>query len=240
MTCESAQRVIEDQFAGELAPAEDAPLRAHLASCPGCRALYDQLARVDAFLERSNGGLSPTRAAGLERSLLSRVAAPPPAGDRPLLRWLMPALGAAALLVLALPLSRFEPRPSPWQSRAGVSSAFGVRAFCVRPGPPPEVTGEARPGGTLACAPGAALQFTYTAPSDARLEIAVAGADLRFFPGADGLGQVVSGTDVPLPFSTRVDASWLSGPVDVQARFVHPVTSTVLGESRITLAPSAR
>ncbi len=230
MTCDGAMQAIDALFVGELDARSFAALREHVAHCAGCRDQYERIARVEAVLEK--GSLSPDRAQILEPLLLARVK-PLEAPGSAWWHRLMPALGALALLLLALPLSRAAQEE--FQARSGRSSTFGVRAFCVAVGPTPKVTAEARPGGRLACPPGSAVQFTYTAPRASRLHIDIPASGQRFFPTDDASGAVGTGVDVPLPFSTPV-SDWLEGPTQVRARFFDEA-GKVLGETTLTLEP---
>ncbi|MET0404276.1 MAG: hypothetical protein ABW123_17835, partial [Cystobacter sp.] len=115
--------------------------------------------------------------------------------------------------------------------------AWGVRAFCVdaRGG----VRAEARSGETLVCEEGSAVQFLYTAPAAARLSVettSATGEPLRFFPEEGTAREVTAGVDVALPHSTPVQGGWLSGPLEVRARF-WDAGGRVLSETRLTLAP---
>lgn len=50
MNCRKARAWISRELDGELAPRRQAVLRAHLDSCPGCRAVRDEWARIGAEL----------------------------------------------------------------------------------------------------------------------------------------------------------------------------------------------
>ena len=233
MNCEEARTAMDDEFAG-LDPGERAALlRAHLKTCADCRERHDRLGRVDMVLER--GGLSEQRMDALQARILRKTALvpalpPPSRGGRTML-----AAAAALVLVtaIAVPLWRFT-NDDGFTPRGGGTS-WGVRAFCVTAG---QVTAEAKPGETLPCAPGSVVQFTYTAPSDAQLSIALEGTDLRFFPVDVERARIDAGIDVSLPLSTPV-GEWLTGPRKVMARFTdssgHPVA-----ESALTIAPSSK
>ncbi|MFP2899894.1 hypothetical protein ACLEQD_26470, partial [Corallococcus sp. 4LFB] len=103
-----------------------------------------------------------------------------------------------------------------------------------------EVLAEARPGGTLTCAEGNAVQFSYTAPQRVRLSLEglpqAGGEPLRFFPSEGAAPEVAAGVDVPLPFSTPVQGGWLTGPVPVHARFTDAQGRTV-ADTQVTLTP---
>jgi hypothetical protein len=244
-----AHRALEQLSLDPLEPALAERLRSHAAGCADCRTEYDRRTRTEAFLAHAQGGLSRARLDSLQAQLLARVAppaepAPPPA--RLFAHWragLAPLAVAAAALVLVV----FLPRASGvdadgYQARGAADphATFGVRAFCVLPGDSPQVLSEARAGGTLVCPPGSRLQFTATSPRAAQLELQAlraGAAPLPFVVAGDPDAQLREGVDVALPFSTPVDASWLSEPVQVRARFRDPATGQLLGESVLTLTP---
>jgi len=234
VNCEAARGAMERQFAGELAPEAHAELRAHLETCPSCREFYERLARVDAALER--GGLSEQRLEALEGRLLSRVApaSAPAAGapSKPKRAAWVAALAAVVVLAVAVPLWRAT-RDDTFTPRGQGGETWGVRAFCVAAGK--QVTAEALPGGTLRCAQGSTVQFTYTAPRGALLSIALESTGQRFFPSEGAQAEVEAGTDVALPLSTPI-GEWLKGPQRVTARFTDSAGGT-LAESTLTLTP---
>lgn len=224
MNCEAARAAMDEEFAG----GEPAPeLREHLKTCASCRERYERLGRVDLVLER--GGLSEQRMDALQARILGKLPVKAPELAPPPSRGWMVMLAAAAVVVLVASFTvpawlagddGFRPR--------GGGESWGVRAFCVKDG---QVTGEARPGGALSCAPGSLVQFTYTAPSESQLSIALEGTGQEFFPAA----KVKAGIDVSLPSSTPV-GDWLSGPQKVTARFMD-ADGKPLAESTLTLKP---
>lgn len=230
MNCEAARAAMEEEFAGELVSDRAEQLRAHVKSCDSCREFYERLARVDAVLER--GGLSEQRLDALQARIpgLASQKQAPFIPSAPARRAWGPLLAAAAILVLVAGFAIQAWRASqvdPFTPRGGGTS-WGVRAFCVTEG---KVTGEALAGGTLVCAPGSLVQFTYTAPEAAQLSIAIDGSDLRFLdPSA-----VKPGTDVALSTSTPV-GEWLAGPQRVTARFTDAKGATI-SESSLTITP---
>lgn len=224
-------------------------LRAHLATCPECQEAYTRLSRVESVLEQR--ALPRSRSALLEQALFARLQ---PAPARPAVaperkKWFasplfMPlALSAAAagvaLVVVAPSLERRERDAPEWQARSSApgEQAWGVRAFCIAPAG--TVLAEAQPGGTLTCAEGNAVQFSYTAPERVRLSLEglpQSGEPLRFFPSEGPAPEVAAGVDVPLPFSTPVQGGWLTGPVPVRARFTDAQGRTV-ADTQVTLTP---
>ena len=157
---------------------------------------------------------------------------------------MLPALTGLALaglaLVVVVPRLRASEPGAEWQARGGAgasTAAWGVRAFCV--GKNGALRGEARPGGTLPCGEGNAVQFSYTAPEAARLAVEATspeGEPLRFFPPEGDAAQVAAGVDVPLPYSTPVQRDWLRSPLEVRARFTN-ARGQELSQTRITLSP---
>ncbi|MHB8878112.1 MAG: zf-HC2 domain-containing protein [Myxococcaceae bacterium] len=236
MTCDAAQSALEALFLGELDGRAYSELRAHAAGCAGCKEQYERLFRVEATLEKARGGLSEARASLLEAELLARVQPAPAGAPRDWREWLMPLLGAAAALLVAIPLGR-PAGGGEYQARGGEAPAFGLRAFCVEAGQSLRITAEARSGGRLACPVGSAIQLTYSAAREVRLSVVLGLAGVPVFPPKGGDAVVSAGTDVPLPFSTPVDRTWLAAPVRLSARFVDPATGGLLSEPAITLAP---
>ncbi|TSC32239.1 hypothetical protein FOF48_09340 [Corallococcus sp. Z5C101001] len=223
-------------------------LRAHLTTCPGCQEAYNRLSRVESVLEQRV--LPQARSALLEQALFARMAKAGGPATRPVAekrKWFasplfMPlSLGAAAVAVALVAVApSLERRETPeWQARSAApgEGAWGVRAFCIAP--TGAVLAEAGPGGTLACAEGNAVQFSYTSPERVRLSVegtSQAGEPLRFFPGEGAAPEVAAGVDVPLSFSTPVRGGWLTGPVPVRARFTDAQGRT-LADTQVTLTP---
>ena len=229
MNCEESRAAMDAQFEGELAALTAEQLRVHLTTCPGCQERYDRLARVDLSLER--GGLSEQRMDALQARILGRasvapIAAPPPPARR---GWLTLLVAAAVLVLVAVP-AYLASREDPFTPRGGGTS-WGVRAFCVLYG---RVTGEALAGGTLPCAPGSTVQFTYTAPEPAQLTISLQDTT-RFFPVDAERAGIDAGIDVALPLSTPVGA-WLAGPQRVTARFTD-ASGALIAESWLIVTP---
>jgi anti-sigma factor RsiW len=242
-----AKQSLEALFRGELDAEGFARLRTHAAGCAECHEAYDKLGRVESVLEKR--ALPAGREALLEKELFARlgVAArpvrapvPPPERKRFFQLFLVPAtMGLAAALVLLVVAPQLREQRAPeWQARGAETgtSAWGIRAFCV--GADGQVSAEALPGGTLACGEGGAVQFSYTAPEAARLTVEAtspSGEPLRFFP-PEGEGRVTAGVDVPLPHSTPVTESWLTGPLEVRASFKDEQGRS-LSETRVSLTP---
>lgn len=246
-----AKQALEALFRGELDAEGFTRLRAHVDGCDACREAYEKLARVEQVLEKR--ALPEHRQALLERELFARLApaTPPARAPSPSVpRWrprlpefLLPTLAGLALasvaLLVAVPRLRARVPEDEWQSRGGPGPArvWGVRAFCV--GQDGVTHGEARPGGTLVCGEGSAVQFSYTAPEAARLEVEATspeGEPLRFFPPEGDASQVAAGVDVPLPYSTPVQRGWLHAPLEVRARFTNS-QGQELSLTRLTLSP---
>lgn len=239
--CREQVEQLEAMFAGDLPEKEADQLRAHLAGCEGCRAYHDRLWQVEAALERR---AMPSRAvADLERRLLAQLQTKVPWTERlrrswaeqPWLRLGAPLAAAAAVVMLVVFLPQRPGRDAgEFRPRAGgTGPAFGVRAHCI--GSAAQVTGEARPGEQLSCPEGSAIQLSVTAPEAALLTATA------LTPGGEthALAKrvpVAAGTDVPLPFSTPSQRSWLSGPTRLTVRF-ESEGGEVLAERELTLSP---
>jgi len=100
---------------GALPGALQAEVEAHLASCPGCRAERDRIARALSAL--SSLPAPPAPAPGFEQRFYARLAREAPRNRsildrlsaRPL-RWLVPSTGLAALLVAGIWIRRADER----------------------------------------------------------------------------------------------------------------------------------
>jgi len=247
-----AKQALRALFVGELDTEGFERLCAHASKCAECREAYDRLTRVESALEKR--ALPQAHEALMEQALFARLGlAQAPARvsmpERPRVlrpRFFVPAavgLALAATVVLVV-VPRVQPgvRPqddSGWQARGGgaATSAFGIRAFCVEPGG--SVRGEARSGGTLTCAEGNTVQFSYTAPQAARLQIeatSAGGEPLHFFPQESAPADVAAGVDSVLPYSTPVQRGWLPAPLDVRATF-SDAKGRVLSQTRLRLSP---
>lgn len=235
MNCENARDVMDALFVGDADAASEAALRAHLPTCQSCGERYERLARVDAVL--ANGELSPPRLEQLEARIFAAVphAPSPPQPEPSWLRsrgWALALAVATVAVVVGVPAWRAS-HEDPFTPKGPGTEAWGVRAFCV--GPDATVTAEALAGGTLRCPPGSSVQFTYTAPRDAQLGIALTAGAQRLFPGEGSAGSITAGTDVPLPLSTPV-GDWLAEPQQVTVRFTDPA-GALLSESTLQLSP---
>ncbi|MFL5357358.1 zf-HC2 domain-containing protein [Archangium sp.] len=250
-----AKKALEALFRGELDGEGYTRLRAHASECGECREAYDKLGRVESALEKR--ALPASREALLEKELFARLgsatatAAKPARTAEPERKRFFPTFflpvtaglalaGVALLLVVPAVLkTQTQPARDEWGSRGGEpgTAAWGLRAFCV--GADGQVRGEARPGGTLVCGEGNAVQFSYTAPEGAKLTVEAASPDgepLRFFPREGSSEQVTPGVDVLLPFSTPVQEGWLAGPLEVRATFMN-AQGRLLSRTRLTLSP---
>ncbi|MDC0710129.1 zf-HC2 domain-containing protein [Stigmatella sp. ncwal1] len=247
MTCENgeAKTALQALFLGELEAGEHARLRAHAKACVSCGTAYERLSRVESSLEKRV--LPQGRERLLEAQLLERLkGAQRAAAPERFAFWSwwkvalpMAAAAAAAVAVVVLPKGQGGQGDEGWQARKGAEGkAFGVRAFCIASDG--KVAGEASPGGVLACPEGAAVQFSYTAPEQARLSVASrapSGEMLQFFPQEGEPVPVSAGVDVPLAYSTPVQGGWLSKPIEVRARFTD-ARGQLLGETQVTLTPA--
>lgn len=224
-------------FLGDLSEQEADELRAHLETCEGCRAYHDRLWKVEAALEKR---AMPSRAVDeLERRLLARAKAQP-AAEPPQpwwkRRWIFLGAPLAAVAAYAVVLLVAIPRrgPDDFTPRGGEAGpAFGVRAFCI--GPSAAVTGEARPGESLSCPEGSAIQLSVTAPQAGRLTAVARAPSGEPQELAKGL-PISPGDEAPLPFSTPSRKSWLSGPTRLTVQF-ESADGKVRAERELTLLP---
>jgi hypothetical protein len=111
MTCDHATNLISARIDGEILPAEQADLDAHLSACPGCRTTADVLGAQDTTLARA---FTPhrNRVEPLISATMSRVrqdARPRPSAFR--MQWLNTVLSAAAGFAIALLILQ------PWKER---------------------------------------------------------------------------------------------------------------------------
>ncbi len=118
MDCQQALEAISADLDGELTPAERAQLEDHLARCPHCRALREELAALHAACPAALEAEAPPE---LRQAVLSHLP-PRRAGRTGAVRWLrwgaMAAAAAVALLALwrlphALPHSAETAQPAP-------------------------------------------------------------------------------------------------------------------------------
>ena len=242
-----AKAALQALFMGALEPKAHGQLREHAKTCAECAEAYEKLSRVESALEKRV--LPQQRQELLEAQLMARLQAAERAAAparSSFWDWWKVALpvGALAAVAMVVVLPRMQGTGTPtdeWGVRSGTKEgAFGVRAFCVSP--QGQVQGEARPGGTLACAEGSAVQFSYTAPEGARLSVAAKSASgelLQFFPREGDVAPVGPGVDVPLEYSTPVEGGWLAAPLEVRARFVDE-KGQVLSETQVRLTPAMK
>ncbi|QRK11936.1 hypothetical protein JQX13_18890 [Archangium violaceum] len=243
-----AKQALEALFRGELDGEGFTRLRVHAAACDECREAYDKLSRVESSLEQRV--LPANRELLLEKELFARLEtaakparerAPVPERKRSWPTFLVPAAVGLAMAGVAMVwvVPQLGTRESEWQSRGAETgtSAWGLRAFCV--GADGAVRGEARPGGTLVCGEGDAVQFSYTAPEAASLSVEALseeGEPLRFFPQEGDSEKVAAGVDMLLPYSTPVQGGWLAGPLEVRATF-KDARGRPLSQTRLNLLP---
>ncbi|WNG43411.1 hypothetical protein F0U60_04345 [Archangium minus] len=243
-----AKQALEALFRGELDGEGFTRLRSHAAGCDECREAYDKLSRVESSLEQRV--LPAYREQLLEKELFARLGAatkpaparaPVPERKRSWPTFFIPAAVGLAVagVAMVLVVPELGTREPEWQSRGAETgtTAWGLRAFCV--GADGGVRGEARPGGTLVCGEGDAVQFSYTAPEAASLSVEAVSAEgepLQFFPQEGPSEKVAAGVDMLLPYSTPVQGGWLSGPLEVRATFKDP-KGRALSQTKLTLSP---
>lgn len=223
-------------FAGDLPEREADELRAHLETCDGCRSYHDRLWKVEAALEKR---AMPSRAVDeMERRLLARAKAQA-AAERPepwwKRRWVLFGAPLAAVAMYGLVvIATIPPRQDPFTPRgSSTDQVFGVRAFCV--GPHEEVTGEAKPGESLACPHGSAIQLAVTASQAGHLT-AIARAPSGEPQELAKDVPITPGPDMPLPFSTPSLKRWLNGPTRLTVQF-ESADGKVRMERELTLLP---
>jgi hypothetical protein len=126
------RKAIARALAGELAPAEEQGLRAHLARCARCRAHYDRLALAAEAIATSAGGEARVAArrerARLEAALAgaSGGALAAPAPRRRARRWLPAALALAPAAAAIVWIVRVAPPPSPGDAAPAVTFRGGA------------------------------------------------------------------------------------------------------------------
>ena len=106
--------------AGALEPTEETAVRAHLDTCPSCRADLARTSEAFALLvvDPVRTAEVPVPLAHLVRRVNARLEAPPPA---PAFRWAYAAtaVAAAVLLVAVVPRLRERPEPAPTVAEGG-------------------------------------------------------------------------------------------------------------------------
>ena len=97
--CTAAETLIAQRVDGEIAPADDRALDAHLAGCPACAAQLAAELAVDRRLAATFGRVEapPSLAAGVRRRVETE---PVPAPSRA--PWLADALNAGGLIVVGM------------------------------------------------------------------------------------------------------------------------------------------
>jgi anti-sigma factor RsiW len=168
MRCQEAFEAISARFDGELRPAEAAPLEAHLAGCPTCRAHAAELGPLARRLRGAAAEQPPVPAA--LRARIQRAVTPPAPRRMPFVFGLA-FLGAGAALGAVTMVARARPTPiaviavgsevttSTGQLGPGASLAAGDEII-ARDRPIELTLGE---GGRLALAPGGRLRFEQSA-----------------------------------------------------------------------------
>lgn len=203
-------------------------LREHVRECAECRERYERLSRVKLALDRETG-VPRDQLALLGEQVIDRAAG----------RRLWPSravgLGAGALVVAAAAavVLGVMPRSGGFQARgARAGGGEGIRAFCIEPGNPPRVVGQASAGGILSCPRSASVQFSYSSGASRYLAvvgIAPGGEILRYL-GSDAatLSTAPGAVEVPLPHSTPLLEPHPGGTVEIIA--VHAERSLTVAE----------
>ena len=123
--CERYEADLSALLDGELDPAKEEELRAHMAGCPECRAIYEAFSLLHSEAQEPPAGL----AAGIMAAVHAEAAGSVTQMPKPKSRW-KPWLAAAASVavivgVISIPrllsqkpnLRRRRPRPSPRRQR---------------------------------------------------------------------------------------------------------------------------
>ena len=104
MNCDEISQLLSARLDGELTEEETAALEAHLAACPECRALSQQLEALRGAFSRLEDVSAPE---GFARRVMEQIS---PEAEQPKViplfrrRWVKAAMGAAACLVLCVGL----------------------------------------------------------------------------------------------------------------------------------------
>jgi hypothetical protein len=100
MKCEHAARLLDQYLDGSLSPAAAGEVRSHLKQCPDCRAEQGELTALRRLLAALPA--PPVRMGVLERMLNTAVAPVPSTSVWHMPVWYRAAVGAAAVLLLAV------------------------------------------------------------------------------------------------------------------------------------------
>lgn len=120
MDCNAAQLALSARLDGELSPAEEQALQEHLARCPQCRALQEELSALHTLLnELEPPAVPPELKAGVMANLPPQEKAGRKVVSLHWKRW--GAMAAAAAIVIAATV--WLRMPSPDQSSAPVAEA---------------------------------------------------------------------------------------------------------------------
>lgn len=125
--CDEYSELISASLDGALSPAETEKLNAHLAQCPDCRALLEELSALHAALS----DLPPVEVpSGLTERIMAAVAAEqvlpfaPPEQKKPSIRWQRWLASAAVLAVVLLGTWSWKP----WERRTAGNVAPAAEA----------------------------------------------------------------------------------------------------------------
>jgi anti-sigma factor RsiW len=122
--CTDVETLIALRVDGAATPAEDARLDAHLAVCPDCAALLEEVTTLDAALAARLGGAEPS--AAFDAAVRTRIRAE----RRAVGGWVPDVLNAAGVLVV---LVAAVPTALGWGGAAGVAAAAGVLVLGLYP-----------------------------------------------------------------------------------------------------------
>lgn len=146
MNCKDALELLSASLDGELTPEEETRLQAHLASCPRCRDLREQLGQI----HRACGEMEAVPPAGLRENILKNLPDQKAAKAHPWRRWgaMAAAVALVALAAWRLPHTLYQPDRS-----SGAAQESAVPAPLAL-GPEAPVMDRAR--GAVEAAPAAA------------------------------------------------------------------------------------
>lgn len=187
MNCETAQELLSASLDGELTPAEEAQLQAHLDQCPNCRALQTELSD----LHKAFGEMDVLPPAQLKEQIMANLPPQRPAKVLYWKRWgaMAAALALVALAAWRLPHSLYE------KSDAQQAEITTVVSDCMdtvqgRANPAEAASADAEDDGPAGCMPeDAAVDSAATAPDlNARAvqDIQAAGGGSASTAGPDG------------------------------------------------------
>jgi hypothetical protein len=186
MTCWRHGRVVDRYFEGRLDANAEARMRARLARCARCRARYERQLVVEAALTGGDGAPAADRLWRGIQSATDRTASAAVGTSAPRTasaRWLplgAAAVGAAAILIVALPRAPSPMRPptSPEPVARGDERAVTLPALHVFRSVSSHTTAPLADGATIGAREG--LLFAYSSLDPAFTHLMVFAVDSRY------------------------------------------------------------